>query len=355
MQRVAIIGGGLSGLTVALRRARAGDEVVLFEAAARCGGQLHTERSEGFVVEHGAEGFVARSSAVPELAGAVDCGGELVDQLVQTSFGFENGVLRALAPGQAAQLLGFQVPADELGRGIRSFALGMEQLAQALLAAIGGRVELRPSTSVTRLTRRAGGWLIETSGGSVNADAVVLATNAAEAARLLAAPLGALGEALAAAATLSSVTVSLAYQRDAIDHPLDGTGFIVAAAEQREGFRACTFSSSKFPGRAPAGMALLRLFFRPELEEFALTDAAWSERAVRQLGRVLAVSGSPARSWVSRWQDALPVFDEPHRARVAAIEAALAGQKLWLAGAAFHGSGIDAAVRSAEHAAAALG
>jgi oxygen-dependent protoporphyrinogen oxidase len=39
---------------------------------------------------------------------------------------------------------------------------------------------------------------------------------------------------------------------------------------------------------------------------------------------------------------------------VAALERALAGSGVLLAGAAFHGSGIDAAVRSAEAAAAAI-
>ena len=355
MQRVAIIGGGLSGLTVALRRARAGDDVVLFEATSRLGGQLHSQRDDGFVIEHGAEGFVARSSAVPALASDVGCAGALVEQLVHTSFGFQDGRLLALAPGQAAQLLGFQVPADELGRGIRSFALGMGQLSDALATALAKRAELATTTTVQALERRGARWRIETSAGETSADALVLATNARAAAQLLAKPLGQLGERLAFAATLSSVTVTLAFSRAAVAHPLDGTGFIVAAEEQREGCRACTFVSSKFPARAPATVALFRLFFRPESEDFALSDAAWTARALRQLARVVPVEGTPLQSWVSRWQDALPVFDDAHRARVAAVESGLAGERLLLAGAAFHGSGIDAAVRSAERAAAALG
>jgi oxygen-dependent protoporphyrinogen oxidase len=61
------------------------------------------------------------------------------------------------------------------------------------------------------------------------------------------------------------------------------------------------------------------------------------------------------RAWVSRWPDALPVFDEVYRARVLELEAALRARGVLLAGAAFHGSGIDVAVRSAEAAAKALG
>jgi oxygen-dependent protoporphyrinogen oxidase len=55
-------------------------------------------------------------------------------------------------------------------------------------------------------------------------------------------------------------------------------------------------------------------------------------------------------SWVSRWRAALPVFDDAHRTRVAELEGVLRGRGVALAGAAFHGSGIDAAVKSAEDA-----
>jgi oxygen-dependent protoporphyrinogen oxidase len=48
------------------------------------------------------------------------------------------------------------------------------------------------------------------------------------------------------------------------------------------------------------------------------------------------------------------VIDAVHRARVSELETALTGSRIRLAGSAFHGSGIDAAVRSAEQAAAAL-
>jgi oxygen-dependent protoporphyrinogen oxidase len=129
----------------------------------------------------------------------------------------------------------------------------------------------------------------------------------------------------------------------------------VATEHQQQGFRACSFSSSKLPDRAPPAFALLRLFFRPEpgdLEQ--LSDDAWVRRAVEQLGRAIPMRGAVEQSWVSRWGSALPVFDAAHRERVAALEVALAGQNIWLAGAAFHGSGIDAAVRSAESAARAV-
>lgn len=356
MGRVAIVGGGLAGCVVALRRAAAGDRVTLVEASPRLGGQLWTERADGFVVEHGAEGFIARSEAVPALAGALGITGDLVGQETLRSFGFD-GALRELAPGEAASFLGFQVPRDELGKGIRTFRLGMAQLTDALARALAriddGRVDVRLSAAVASLARAGGGLRLSLAGGGeIDADAVVVATHAAGAAALLGEP----ARPLRGAETLSSVTVSLAYPRAAIEHPLDGTGFVVAVGHQAHGFRACTFTTSKFAGRAPAGRVALRLFFRPEPADLeALDDAAWTARAEASLARVLPVRGPAERAWVSRWPSALPVSTPAHAARVREVEQALAGSGVLLAGSAFHGSGIDAAVRSAEAAAERLG
>lgn len=351
MRRIAIVGGGLAGCIVAFRRAAAGDRVTLVEAAPRLGGQLWTERTSGFVVEHGAEGFIARSEAVPALADALGIAGDLVGQETHRSFGFDGAALRELAPGEAAAFLGFQVPRDELGKGIRTFRLGMAQLTEALASARAtiGRVDVRTSAAVASIARAAGGFRLALAGGAeIDADVVVIATHAAGAAALLGEPARALRD----AETLSSVTVSLGYPRAAIEHPLDGTGFIVAAGHQAHGFRACTFTTSKFADRAPAGHVALRLFFRPDpvdLEQMG--DDAWTARAEASLARVLRVRGPSERAWVSRWSSALPVSTPAHAARVRETEQALAGSGVLLAGSAFHGSGIDAAVRSAEAAA----
>jgi len=82
VRRIAVIGAGLAGLVVALRRSRANDRVTLYEASERLGGQLHTERTDGYTIEHGAEGFVAGSEAVRTLAAELGIEGDLVGQLL---------------------------------------------------------------------------------------------------------------------------------------------------------------------------------------------------------------------------------------------------------------------------------
>jgi protoporphyrinogen/coproporphyrinogen III oxidase len=322
--------------------------VCLFEASRTLGGQLVTERLDGFVVEQGAEGFVAGSEAMLTLASELGIESSLVGQLVTTSWGFDGQSLAVLNPGEAAQLLGFQVPRRDLGQGIRTFARGMGEVVEALALALAPVARLSLGTPVESVVRAGGAYRLALGTDSFDAERVIIATNAAAAGRLLAAELGAPARELEAATTLSSVTVSLAYRREALPRELAATGFIVAEGAQLEGFRACTFSSSKLPGRAPADSVLLRAFFRPTAQELrTLDDAAWVARAERGIDRALAPIEASRRSWVAHWPDALPVFDAAHEARVGAVEAALIGSEIALAGAAFHGSGIDAALRSA--------
>ncbi|MDH5673682.1 MAG: FAD-dependent oxidoreductase [Myxococcales bacterium] len=353
MSEIVIIGGGLAGLTAALRLSDP-HRVTLLEARPRLGGQILTHREAGHVIERGAEGFVFRSEAVPKLAADLGIGDELMGQAVMTSMGFDGQQLRTLAPGEAATFLGFQVPKDDLGKGIRTMRRGMGSLIDALAAAVEARATVRLGRAVEALELAGPGARLTLEGGErIDAVQVLIATAARPAGLLLEPLFGELASAVAAGKTLSSVTVELAFAREALDHPLDATGFVVALEAQQHGLRACTFSTSKFADRAAQGRVSVRLFFRPTAEELeTLDDAAWVARAMAGLRRVIAVTGEPDASWVSRWGNALPAFDEAHHSAVAALEAAMEPGPLWLAGSAFHGSGIDAAVRSGEQAAA---
>ena len=349
MSRVIVIGGGLAGLTSALSLLRARHSVCVLEAGEAFGGQITTEHDAGYVIELGAEGFVAKSEALPRLAEQLGIQHELVGQTQTRSFGVRGGSLRELAPGEAATLLGFQVPRDELGSGIRTFARGMGTVIDALRRALEAQVELRSGFEVDSVQRLPRGYRLRTGAGAqLDGERLVLATSARVAARLLTPVCGPVAAPLRAAPVTSSVTVSLGYPRSAVDHPLDASGFVVATEEQQAGLRACAFASSKFAARAPADKVCLRAFFRPTESEINLiSDAKYVERAHAFLEPLLGIASSPERSWVSRWIDALPVFTPAHEAAVAELTTALSGSGIALAGSAFHGAGIDAAVRSA--------
>ena len=356
MRHIGIIGGGLAGLTVAYRRERLGDRVSLFEASPRLGGQLQSERAGAFLIEHGAEGFVAGSPALAELSRSLGIESRVIDQEVSVSCSFDGSQLLRLAPGEAGRRLGFQVGERAFGKGIQSFLGGMDELAHTLHARLGAGARCETAAPVATLRRDGERWsIIRARGAPTLVDAVVVAIPARSAALLLADEFGAAAAELGESEASSSVTVSLAFPRDAVAHPLDATGFVVAEPAQAEGFRACTFVSSKLRGRAPVEQALLRLFFRPSDEELQrLDDADWAARALRSARRALELRQAPEHAWVSRWARALPVFDAAHRARVARLEEQLRDSGVSLAGAAFHAPGIDGAVRSAEATALAL-
>jgi oxygen-dependent protoporphyrinogen oxidase len=354
-RRVGIVGGGIAGLVVAYRRMLAGDDVTLFESDGRLGGQLWTDVRDGFVVEHGAEGFAPGSEAVRALASELGVVDRIVGQRAHRAYGFGGRSLELLEAGEAPARLGLRAPHGQAGRGIASFRGGMGELVHALAAKIRGPVKVRLNDRIWQILPAGSAWeLVAGSLARVRVDSLVLATGSRVAGDLLRRSTGE-STGLEQATALSTVTVSLAYERSSVGADLGASGFVVLDSASLDGCRACTFSSSKLPDRAPDGHVLLRLFFRasePELETMA--DAAWVSRGREVLRRVLGVHSDPERRWVDRWPDAMAVVDAEQRRRVAAVERRLARRGILLAGGAFHGPGIEGAVRSGEAAAAAL-
>jgi oxygen-dependent protoporphyrinogen oxidase len=81
--RIAIVGGGVTGLAAAhrLHRLLPSAELRLFEAGARLGGPLSTLRRDGFVLEQGADNFLTRDPAAADLCRELG----LADQFIPTS------------------------------------------------------------------------------------------------------------------------------------------------------------------------------------------------------------------------------------------------------------------------------
>jgi len=77
--RIAIVGGGISGVTAAWQLACHGvRDAVLFEASGRLGGTVGTVRRDGFVVEGGPDGWVSEKPWASELAEELGLGAEIV-------------------------------------------------------------------------------------------------------------------------------------------------------------------------------------------------------------------------------------------------------------------------------------
>ena len=80
-KRIAIVGGGISGVATAYQLACEGVEWTLFEASDRLGGIVETVRREGFVIECGPDSWVTEKPWARELA--VELG--LEDQIIASN------------------------------------------------------------------------------------------------------------------------------------------------------------------------------------------------------------------------------------------------------------------------------
>lgn len=349
--RVAVVGGGLAGLAAAEALVSRGAEVTVFEARSRFGGQVHTERANGFVIEHGAEGFPARRSATRELCARHGLADRIISQRTSRALVLRDGSLAPLPQGEAVRLLGMQVDPADLGAGLVTLLDGLGELIAALVHRLSASATLQSGCAVQYVDREDAGWTLHGRAmPRFRADAVVLALPARSCASLLARAAGPV-PALASVPHASSVTVSVAFRRPDVGHLLDASGFVVADPDEG-GLRACVFCSSKFPNRAPPGVELVRAFFRPEPEELQKPDAHWIRRATEALEGPLSLSASPLQGWVARWPGGLPQYPSGHTEAIQTFRERLAlVGGLVLAGSAVDQGGVDGAVRSGQAAA----
>lgn len=132
--RIAIIGGGISGLTAAHRlRAELGAraELLLFDRADRLGGKLHTAPLAGGHLDLGAEAFLARRPEVLDLAAELGIREEIVHPSGASSLIRADGVPRAIPAGS---VMGVPTSADAVS-GV---------LSPAGVAAVRAEAELPP-------------------------------------------------------------------------------------------------------------------------------------------------------------------------------------------------------------------
>jgi oxygen-dependent protoporphyrinogen oxidase len=233
---------------------------------------------------------------------------------------------------------------------------GMGQLADTLAAELPSG-SVRRGCAVTRIEKVNERWRLAAGGETFDADAACVATPTYVAASLLRDVAARAAAELDAVEHASTATVTLAYRREDVAHPLDGFGFVVPAIERRKTL-ACTFSSVKFPGRAPAGHVLMRAFVGGALapRNFELDDAAMTAAVEADLRELLGTRGRALWSLVSRFPRSMPQYHVGHLERMRRLDAALAETRtLALAGNGYLGAGIPDTIRSANEAAARLG
>jgi oxygen-dependent protoporphyrinogen oxidase len=233
---------------------------------------------------------------------------------------------------------------------------GLQTLVDALVQRLpAGAVRL--CCPVAGIAREETRWTLRLGDGTnLEADGIILGIPAFQAAALTRDLDADLASELETIPYASSVIVNLAYRREEILHPLDGFGFVVPACEGRTVI-ACSFSSVKFAGRAPAGHVLLRAFAGGALqpESFEWDDETLLTAVRRDLNELLGIRADPLWTQVTRHPRSMPQYHVGHLDRVAKLERLLhRWPTLKLAGNAYRGVGIPDVIHSGEAAADAL-
>ncbi|GBF72867.1 protoporphyrinogen oxidase [Paenibacillus sp. 598K] len=105
IDRIVIIGGGISGLSSAFYVLRQAEEqgrrveVTLVEAGERLGGLIHTLRKGDFVIEQGPDSFLARKQPIIDLTRELGLEDELATQGARQSFIVHEGRLHPMPQG----------------------------------------------------------------------------------------------------------------------------------------------------------------------------------------------------------------------------------------------------------------
>ncbi|MFF3511357.1 protoporphyrinogen oxidase [Streptomyces sp. NPDC002573] len=297
-------------------------------------------------------------------------GREVVDRLVEPLLGgvYAGDAYRISMRSAVPQLFQAAQSHDSLTEAVRDIQAKTAAAAQAGPVFMGieggvGRLPLAVAESVRArggeillnsvvegLHRTGEGWEVLVEDRLYEADAVVVATPAPQAARLLRTASPEAAAELRAVEYASMALVTLAYRRADAALP-DGSGFLVPPVDGRT-IKASTFASRKWGWIADENPDLLVL--RTSVGRYGETEILDHEDADlvavsrSDLWEATGLDATPVETRVTRWTDGLPQYPVGHHARVARVReyvAKLPG--LAVCGAAYDGVGIPACIASA--------
>mgnify|MGYP001601884922 CR=1 FL=1 len=199
------------------------------------------------------------------------------------------------------------------GGSMISFPEGLAEIPRALAKALGDAV--RTGHQVAAVRPEGAEWRIEfasSSGRQSEIFAAVICTLPPDALTKLdlsALPGAGALAALRAIPQPAVASVFLGYRRADVAHPLDGFGLLAPATEGRK-ILGTLFSSTLFPGRAPAGHVALTTFVggtrQPELAR--ADDQTLLASVQAELADLLGVQGAPVMTHIQRWPRAIPQY-----------------------------------------------
>jgi oxygen-dependent protoporphyrinogen oxidase len=226
---------------------------------------------------------------------------------------------------------------------------GLAEMVEALVENLKSKVNLRLNTKAVKITNYQSRYLVELEdSSSLESDSVILASPAPVSGSLLASLHPTLGSDLKSIPYASTATVSLAYRESDLPRALDGYGYVIPRREGRKAL-ACTWTSTKFPHRAPEGYALIRVFVGRAGQDIPWNENDLLELAKEELNLTLGVTVEPLLSRVFLWENAMPQYNLGHPEILKRIDAALETLPgIALAGNGYRGIGIPDCIHSGE-------
>jgi renalase len=161
VEKIAVIGAGVAGLTCARKLQQAGRRVVVFDKSRGLGGRLATRRLSGTHADHGVCYLQPKGTAF----------GQLIDELVNEQ------ILRVWTQGI------HRLPADGVLQPPVKFAPCYAATAGATAIAryLGQNLEIINSQTITAISPMGNGWQLNSADGQWNAEQVVVAVPPAQA------------------------------------------------------------------------------------------------------------------------------------------------------------------------------
>ena len=229
----------------------------------------------------------------------------------------------------------------------------MHELTEAM-ADYAGRDKIHLGVEVKSLAKSDDGtWTVTLSDGTTETgDGVISCVESWAAAPLIRPIDAAIADDLAAIPWGSSATISYAWDEAELDVDTNAFG-VLCPAKERSALLAVTYSSSKWPGRAPKGKVLLRAFVGgPQNQEIMKKSTEELQAIVdREVYKLLGIKPEVKPLWTKffRWQDSMPQYTMGHLDRVARIEQrSTAVRGLALAGGSFKGVGLPNCIETGE-------
>jgi protoporphyrinogen/coproporphyrinogen III oxidase len=276
-------------------------------------------------------------------------------QMEQKSGSLIMGMLAAMKNRPHATLSG---PPPKPGRPkmtyFMSFKNGMQTLSQACVDSIG-KESIRMNASVKAVEPRGKGYAVMLeSGETLEADHVMIASAAYEAANMVKGFDETLATQMNKIEWSSSSTVSVVFRKNDVRVPLKGFGFIVPRVEGRR-VNAATYSSIKWSYRAPDDTVMIRVFVGGGHHEELVTeldDAGMVRMVLEELDTILGIKANAQFSKVYRWHKGMPKYTVGHLDRISMLDRTLSAHSgLHLIGCSYKGIGIGDCVHEAQIAA----